>query len=156
MAGTWTFFATAKKALGEANFDFTGAGDYLLTFHLSGGTEVSAGTDITTVASFSALHAQLASANNYVRGGKTLSSNAWAASGNNYVFSAAGVCWSANGGPFAALKYALIHLSTAAKSGRILCYCTLSSDGTKISVADGSAIKINGGTASSAKIFNLT
>lgn len=155
MAGTWYIFKNAKQKLGLAEFNFSGAGDYLATLHLSGATEVSVGTDITTVASLSALHAQLASANNYVRGGQTLSSNAWAASGNNYVFSAAGVCWSANGGGFAALKYVAIHLSTAAKSGKLLAFATLSSDGTKISVADGSALKINGGQASSAKIFNL-
>lgn len=156
MAGTWTWFNSAKKKLGEAAFNFTGAGDYLLTLHVSSGaTVLSNGHDFSTLASLSTVTGQLASANGYVKGGKTLSSNAWFASGEGYGFCANGVCWSANGGGFAALKYAVIHLSTAAKSGTLVCFATLSSDGTLISVADGSAIKINGGAASNAKIFSL-
>jgi hypothetical protein len=156
MAGTWTVFTSAKKRLGLAEFNLSTVGAYLTTLHLSGSTLLSEGTDVSTLASVSALQAQLASAFNYVRGGQTLSSNEWSASGNVLKFSAAGLCWSANGGGFAALKTAVIHLSTAAKSGTPLAYMTLSSDGTKISVADGSALKINGGRASGAKLLTLT
>lgn len=156
MPGTWEFFTRSKQKLGLAEFNFATAGAYLLTLHVSStATILSDGHDFSTLASLSTVTGQLASANGYVRGGKTLSSNAWFASGSGYGFCANGVCWSANGGGFAALKYAVIHLSTAAKSGKPVCFATLSADGTLISVADGSAIKINGGEASNAKIFSL-
>lgn len=156
MAGTWDFFNAAKGRLGKAEFNFSTAGAYLLTLHISSGaTDLSSGHDFSTMASLSSVTNRLASAFGYGRSGRTLSSNAWFASGSGYGFCANGVCWSANGGGFAALKWAVIRLSTAAKSGKPILFATLSSTGALISVAAGSAIKINGGTGSNAKIFSL-
>lgn len=156
MPGTWTWFNTAKQKLGTGSFDFTQAGDYLLTLHISSNAAaISNDHSVTTLGSVDALQSQLATNFNYVQGGKTLSSNAWYKSADAYAFCSNGVCWSANGGSFANLRYAVIRLSaTAANSGIPIMFATLST--SLITVADGSAIKINGGEATSTKIFALS
>ena len=156
MAGTWKVMVSAKNRLGLAEFNFSTDAAYRVSLHLSGVTELSGGTDVSTLASVSALQAQLASAFGYGRTGQIISNNTWDASTSIMKFSGGGLCWSANGGGFAALKTAVMRLSTAAKSGTPVAYMTLSADGTKISVADGSALKINGGRGAAAKIFTLT
>lgn len=151
---TWTFFKSAKKKLLRAGFNFSG-NSFLVSLHVSG-TPLSAGHDLTTLASVSAVAAQLASVNGYVKGGKTASGTAVTYSGNNAVFSRKGVCWSAvtgNLGSTASLKYAVLRLSTAAKSGFPICFATLSTAG--FAVAATNALKINGGGGSSAKYFAL-
>jgi len=151
---TWTFFKSGKEKIATAAINFS-ANAFLISLHQSG-TPLSAGHDLTTLASVSAVAAQLASARGYVLGGKTASGTGVAYSGNNVVFSRAGVCWSANGGNLgtaASLKYAVLRLSTAAKSGIPICFATLSTAG--FAVASGSALKINGGQAATAKYFAI-
>lgn len=157
MAGTWEFFTAAKGRIGLAEFNFSTVGAYKLSFHVStGATVLSDGHDFSTMASLSTVTGRHASTNNLSRAGFTLSSNAWFASGSGWGFCANGVCVSANGAGFSALKYVVMRLSaTDASSGVPILFATLSSTGALISVADGSAIKINGGTGSTAKIFSL-
>lgn len=151
---TWTFFKSAKLKMLKATFNFSG-NSFLISLHVSG-TPLSAGHDLTTLASVSAVAAQLFSLNGYIRGGKTASGTGVNASGNNAVMSRKGVCWSAatgNLGSVTSLKYAVLRFSTAAKSGVPICFATLSTAG--FAVAATNALKINGGGGSTAKYFAL-
>ncbi len=156
MPGTWAFFNRAKQNLGIGGFNFSTAGAWKLGLHISSGaTVLSNGHDFSTVVSISTVTGRLAQANGYGRSGRTLSSNAWFASSEGYGFCSNGVCWSANGGNFADLKYAIIWQSAGAfGSGFPALFATLTTTGL-ITVTDGSALKINGGTGSNAKIFSL-
>jgi len=153
-ASAWTWFGRGKAKLLDANIDF-GATALLITLHTSG-TPFSAGHDFSTLASASAVNAQLASSNGYDKGGQTASSHTIALSGNNAVVSAAGVSWSANGGTLggALVRFAVARMAASANADGIpFMFSALST--AEFTVADTNALKLNGGRASSAKLFNL-
>lgn len=155
-AGTWTFFKRGKRYAGRAAINFS-ANAFRISLHQSAAAPISAGTSADTLLTISGICAQLASANGYSRGGRLAAGTGFTLSNNNAVFSRAGVCWSANGGNLGntvVLRYAVMRLSTAAKSGIPFMFVCLSANG--FAVADTNALKINGGTGSTAKYFNLT
>lgn len=157
MPGTWTFFQNAKGSLGKAVFNFSTAGAFKVTFHTST-TALSATSNVSTMAQLSTLAPRHVSTNNLSLAGFTLSSNAWVTSGSGYKFCANGVCVSANGGAFNNLKYIVMRLSAGdASSGRPIAYAQLTTSGA-ITIAAGSAIKINGGSTSptATTIFTLS
>lgn len=152
--GTWNVLLRAKQKMLLGTLTFSGE---LFRMGLwRAGANLSNVLDVSTVASITS---QLASARGYGTTGKQISNTAVTVSGTTaWGFTGDGTCWSANGGVLgsggASIQYAVIWRSGGAKTGMPVCYATLST--AFFTVAAGSALKINGGTASGARIFTLT
>lgn len=147
-AGPWTFFKRSKYKLLSSGINFSGGSFRAHLF--TSAAALGASNDVSTLGSITG---QLAATRGYATSGAAVASPNLYFSVNNVLFSAAGVCWSAAGGNLGSttvIRYVVLALS----AGLPIAFAQLSSAG--FAVPSGSALKINGGTASAAKIFELS
>lgn len=134
-AGPWKINPNAKVHLGNGTFDLAGA-----VFNLTlASTAASANILTGAVSIFTSLASQC-TGGGYVAGGKTLSSNTYALSGQNGKFDSSD--WIVTGS-IASIKYAYIMQSVSGTSGFLLCYSTLSATGFALTGANTLTIQMN-------------
>lgn len=147
--GAWTFYPTGKKYIGSADIDLNGA-----TFHMSLFTSASnAATQDGTLTAIGSLSNEVAAANGYAAGGKTITGVTWTISSSasgKYRFNSSAVYWSANAGTIQNIKFAVIWAGASAAVGKLLCKSTLST--SQFTLASGSRLTI---TPSATGIFEL-
>ncbi len=141
-AGAWKINPNAKVHLGNGDFDLDTA-VFNLTLQSIG---ASANILTAAVSIFTSLGSQV-TGGGYAAGGKTLSSNSFALSGQNGKFDSSD--WIVTGS-IASIKYAYIMQSISATSGFLLCYSTLSATGFNLTGTNTLTIQMN-----AAGIFTL-
>ena len=141
-AGPWKINPNAKVHLGNGTFDLDGA-VFNLTLQSIG---ASANILTAEISIFTSLGSQV-TGGGYAAGGKTLSSNSFALSGQNAKFDSSD--WIVTGS-IASIKYAYIMQSVSATSGFLLCYSTLSVTGFNLTGTNTLTIQMN-----AAGIFTL-
>ena len=101
-----------------------------------------------TLSSYGSLTNEVASANGYTQGGKTLSATTWStgASASELRFDGTAVIWTASGGSIASIMYAVIKES----GGQLVAWSKISS--SVFAVTDGNTLTI---TPSANGIFEL-
>lgn len=154
-AGTWSIFPRAKFKLGGTKISFSGdtfnIALFLGTASISGDLiNAKAGTsDFSVIGS---LPNELAEANGYSSSGKAVT-DSWTLSTADGVYAntdTSGVFWSANGGNFANVQYAVLIRGNATSGGQLVAYVTLST--AAFTVNDGSRLSINVGGADIIKL----
>lgn len=124
-ATAWKLFYRAKRNLGAGNINLTTGAVLKLSLHA---TACSANL-LTSVASiWSELGSEIPAAAGYTTGGKALPSVKWtiSASSMRFTFSATGLAFTATGSALSTIRYAVIRTSIGATSGRVICWCALS------------------------------
>ena len=147
-AGNWTMFRRAKYKMMAGGVTFSG-GAFRAHLFVSAGSLLSAGLDVSTIASLSN---QMTATRGYATSGVVVSNVAFGFSTNNVVMSADGFCWSASGGNLGSTdktRQVMIALSAGIPIG----FADLSTAGFAVSA--GSALRINGGAGSSGRLFEL-
>lgn len=124
-ASAWKLFYRAKRNLGAGNIVLTTGAVLKLSLHR---TSASANL-LTSIASiFSEVGSEINAAAGYTTGGKALPNVKWTISGSTmrFTFSSTGLAFTATGSALSAIRYAVIRTSIGATSGRVICYCALS------------------------------
>lgn len=141
-AGAWTFYNEAKKYLMTGDIDLD-TDVFYMSLHTSASNAATA-----TLSTYASINNQVANANGYTTGGKTVSATTWAAgaSASEFRFDSTAVVWTASGGSIANVRYAVIRES----GGKALCYSALSTG--QFSVTDTNTLTV---TPSANGIFEL-
>ena len=135
-AGTWKIYAKAKQSMGNGTITL-GAGVFKMSLHRASAS--AAILVLSTRSKFTSIPGEISARGGYVAGGRNLvpATAQWVvgASAKQYKFtySTIGLVFTASGSALNNIKYALIRNSVAAGSGKILCFCTLSTASFTIS-----------------------
>lgn len=134
-AGAWKINKNAKLKLGRGSIVLSG-GIFNLTLHSIG---ASANLISGLVSVFTSIGSQC-TGGGYAAGGNTLSSHAWAISGQNAKFDSSD--WVVTGS-IASIKYAVIMQSISGTSGLVLCFSTLSATPFDVTGTNTLTIQMN-------------
>jgi len=127
-AGTWTFTNSGRTSLVNGDFDLD-SDTFKMALFLS---TSNIGASSTT---YAGLTNEVASANGYTTGGKTLT---MALSGTTTVtVDCDDQTWTASGGSITA-RFAVIY----EVSGKVLCYCLLDSTPADVTATDGNTLTV--------------
>jgi hypothetical protein len=136
-AGTWKLYATAKRYIGAGSLTL-GAGIFKMSLH-----RASASATILVLSTrdkFSSVGSEITAQGGYNAGGRTLppATGQWTTGTSTkqmkFTYTTLGLVFTASGAALNNIKYALLHFSVgAATSGKVLCFCTLSSSQFTIS-----------------------
>jgi hypothetical protein len=136
-AGTWKIYARAKRGIGAASINLTGA-FRLCLLHASASATILKLASVSTWGSISTF--AISARGGYQASGETLGGILWTAGASakqmKFTYTTAGHIFTASGstlGNTKAIKYAVIRNSTGANAGKLLCFCTLSATGFTIS-----------------------
>jgi hypothetical protein len=142
MAATaWTLYNNAKGKLGNATINLA-SNVFYAQLHTS-----ASNASTTAMSLIGSVTGQVANANGYTTGGKTLSATGWTASGDAYKFDGSDVWWSANGGNISAIKYAVVRNS----ANHVLCWSRLTTAQFSLTATTRLTIQM-----AAAGIFTLT
>ncbi len=141
-ASAWSIYNLAKKYLGNGTIQL-GVNVFKMQLH-TGASNASTFT-LSTAASVTS---QLANANGYVTGGKSITAIVWTtgASAKQYKFRGTAVYWSATGN-ITSIQYAVIKNS----AGKLVCWSKLST--AAFTLSSGNRLTI---TPNASGIFTLT
>jgi hypothetical protein len=135
-AGTWKIYAKAKKIIGTGGNAMTaggitlGVGVFKMSLHRASAS--AAILVLSTRSTFASIPGEISATGGYVTGGRNLvpATAQWTvgASAKQYKFTytTAGLVFTASGASLTNIKYALIRTSLGAGTGKVLCFCTLS------------------------------
>jgi len=148
-ASAWGFFNQFKRYMADGEMDLD-----LDVFKMALFTS-AADADTRTQSIWSELSSEVAAANNYALGGKTLTNVTWStgASAGVMRFDSDNVIWTASGGNISAIRYAVIHNNSGASIGANKLVCSSRLTATAFSVSDGNTLTI---TINASGIFELT
>ncbi len=136
--GTWKIYAKAKKYLGNGTITL-GTGVFKMSLH-----RASASATILVVSTrdkFSSVTGDLSVTGGYAAGGRTIIRGAaatqWTTGASakqiKFSYTSIGLVFTASSASLKNIKYALIHFSVGSiTSGKVLCFCTLSSSAFSI------------------------
>ncbi len=141
-AGTWKIYAAAKKALGTGGNMTAGAitlgvGVFKMSLHRASAS--AAILVLSTRSKFTSIPGEISARGGYVAGGRNLlpATGQWVTGVSTkqikFTYSTLGLVFTASGSALNNIKYALIRTSVAAGSGKVLCFCTLSTAAFTIS-----------------------
>lgn len=142
-AGTWKVYAKAKQYLGNGTITL-GAGVFKMQLH-----RPSASATILVLSTRSlntSIPGEISAVGGYAANGRNLlpATGQWVvgASARQYKFtySTLGLVFTASGANLTNIKYALIRNSTGAGTGKLLCFCTLST--AQFTVTSGNTLTI--------------
>jgi hypothetical protein len=129
-AQAWKIYAKAKKYIGNGTITL-GAGVFKMSLHR---TAASANIIVLSTRSvFTSIGNEISARGGYIAGGRNVApaTARWTvgASAKQYKFTytTSGIAFTANGSDLNNIRFALIRNSVAAGSGKVLCYCSLSS-----------------------------
>ena len=150
MAATaWAFFNQAKKKLGLNTGGIRlDAGIFKLSLHTSASKSASLDATLST---FGSIGGEIAAAGGYAAGGRNLASVVWTINGASVKWDTADLVFTASGANLSNIKFAVIHYSTAAASGPVLCWSRLST--SQFSVTSTNTLTIQ---MANAGVFTLT
>lgn len=130
-AGAWKIYAKAKKYIGAGTITL-GAGVFKMSLHRASAS--AAILVLSTRSTWASIPGEISAVGGYVAGGRNLvpATAQWTvgASAKQYKFTytTAGLVFTASGASLSNIKYAVIKFSTSSiTSGKVLCFCTLSS-----------------------------
>ncbi len=128
--GTWKIYAKAKRHLGTGTITL-GAGVFKMSLHK---TSASANINaLSTKSIFTQIGSEISARGGYVAGGRNIgpATGIWTVGASTkqykFTYTTAGLVFTASGSSLINIRYALLRNSVAAGSGKILCYCSLSS-----------------------------
>ena len=138
-ASAWEMFDVAKKHIGNNTVSLSATTGYNMTLHSQ---TASTNLSLNTITSWGSIGSEITAGNKYAAGGLAISGTGWTvgASAGQYKFVHTSAVFSASGGAWTSVRYAVIMFSTGATEGRPLCYAALSTVG--FSVADGNTLTI--------------
>lgn len=131
-AGAWKIYAKAKKYIGNGTITL-GAGVFKMCLLRSSATALGIQTLSTRSTWNSIRSVEINAAGGYLQHGRNLvpATGKWSvgASAKQYKFyySTTGLVFTASGASLANIRFAVIRNSLTASTGRLLCFCTLSS-----------------------------
>ena len=136
-ASAWEVFDVAKKTIGVGTMALSAAGFKMSLHSQTASTNLSG-----AITAWSSIGSELTAANNYAAGGLALSGQVWTtgASAGQYKFDVTDPVFTASGGAWTSIRFAVIYKSTGAGTGRPLCYAALSTAGFGLS--DGSTLTV--------------
>lgn len=146
-ASAWGFYNMFKEYMADGTIDLDTA-----VFKMALYTSASNAATLTN-STRSQLTNEVASANNYALGGKSLLGITWGtgASASEKRWDATATVWTASGGSISAIKFAVIYQSGASAGlQKLVCYSKL--DTAQFSVTNGNTLTI---TPSANGIFEL-
>ena len=148
MAATaWTIYNKAKKKIGDGGI-LLGTDLFRIQLHKST-SNISIGVTSIGYSIASSVTVEVANANKYVTGGKSIASKVWTISSTAVKFDGADVVWSASGGAINSIKYALLR-NSAGGSAHAVGWSRLTA--TWFALADGNTLTLQFATAG---IFTL-
>lgn len=128
-AGPWKIYGRAKRAIGAGNITL-GAGVFKMQLHR---TSASAAILVLSTRSINtSIPGEISAVGGYVANGRNLvpATGQWTAGASarqmQFRYSTIGLVFTASGASLSNIRYALIRNSTGAGTGRVLCFCTLS------------------------------
>jgi hypothetical protein len=128
--GTWKIYAKAKFYLGNGTITL-GAGVFKMSLHR---TLASANiNNVSARSTFFSIGNEISARGGYAVGGRNItpSTGLWivGASAKQYKFTmaSAGIVFTASNSSLVDIRYALLRNSTGTTSGKVLCFCSLSS-----------------------------
>jgi hypothetical protein len=138
-AGTWKIYAKAKKYLANGTIKLgTGGDDFRMALLRNSATALGIATLSTRSTWNSIRAAEISALGGYAQHGRALgpTTGHWTvgASAKQYKFSytTAGLIFTASGATLKNIRFAVIMNSLTASTGRLLCFCTLSSSAFSI------------------------
>ena len=137
-ASAWEVFDVAKKKIGNNTISLSATSGWNMTLHSQGASTNLSGA----ITVWSSIGSELTAANNYASGGNAITGVTWTtgASAGQYAFSTSNVIFTASGGSWTSIRYAVIMFSAGATSGHPLCYAALSTAG--FDLADGNTLTV--------------
>jgi len=150
MAATaWTFYNEAKKKLGQVTGGIRlDSGTFRMSLFMSASDASTA-----TQSLLSELSSEIAAQGGYAAGGRSIQGVAWTIAGDpsSVMWDATDLVFTANAANLSNVKFAVVHYSTSAGGGPLLCWSRLST--SEFSVTSGNTLTIQFATAG---IFTLT
>lgn len=128
-AGTWKIYAKAKKYVGNGTITL-GAGVFKMQLHRPSAS--AAILVLSTRSVSSSIPGEISAVGGYVAKGRNLppATAHWTVGASakqyKYTYTTAGLVFTASGASLSNIKYALIRNSVNASTGKLLCFCTLS------------------------------
>lgn len=128
-AGTWKIYAKAKQYIGNGTITL-GAGVFKMQLHRASAS--AAILVLSTRSVSSSIPGEISAVGGYVAKGRNLppATGQWVvgASAKQYKFTytTAGLVFTASGASLSNIKYALLRNSVNGSTGKLLCFCTLS------------------------------
>jgi hypothetical protein len=128
-AGTWKIYAKAKQYIGNGTITL-GAGVFKMQLHRASAS--AAILVLSTRSVSSSIPGEISAVGGYVAKGRNLvpATAQWVvgASAKQYKFTytTAGLVFTASGASLSNIKYAFIRNSVNGSTGKLLCFCTLS------------------------------
>jgi len=129
-AQPWKLYASAKKKIGAGTITL-GTGVFKMSLHRNSASTTI--TSLSTITIFSSVGSEISARGGYIAGGRNLvpAAGQWtvgqSAREYKFTYSTTGLIFTAFGSDLNSIRYALIHFSTGAAEGPVLCYCSLSS-----------------------------
>ena len=138
----WIFYNEAKKYLMNGTIDLD-TDVFKVSLHTSASNASTA-----TLSTYASVNNEVANANNYATGGKSMTAITWAsgASASEYRWDATALVWTASGGSISAVKFAVARNS----AGKLMAWSKLST--SQFSVTTGNTLTL---TPSANGIFEL-
>lgn len=153
-AGPWKLYARAKRAIGAGNITL-GAGVFKMQLHRTSAS--AAILALSTRSINTSIPGEISAVGGYVAAGRNLvpATGQWTVGASarqmQFRYSTIGLVFTASGASLSNIRYALIRNSTGAGTGRVLCFCTLST--AAFTVASPNTLTI---TPAATGIFTLT
>jgi hypothetical protein len=127
--GTWKIYSKAKQYIGNGTITL-GAGVFKMSLHR---TAASANINNLAISVFASVGNEISARGGYAAGGRVLNptSGQWIVGATSiqykFTYAASGVIFTASLSDLNQIRYALIRNSTGTTSGKVLCFCSLSS-----------------------------
>lgn len=128
-AGVWKVYARAKRAIGTGAITLN-AGVFKMQLHRTSASATIAA--LSTRSLNTSVAGEISATGGYVAGGRNIvpATGQWTTGTSTrqmkFTYSSVGLIFTASGANLSNIKYALIRNSTGAGTGRVLCFCTLS------------------------------
>lgn len=148
-ASAWVIYNTFKRYMADGTVDLD-ADTFRLGLYTSASNAATAALSVR-----GSITNEVASANGYALGGKTLSGVTWStgASAGEMRFDGTATIWSASGGTIPNIRYAVIYdetTGTSAANRKLMAYSALSA--AQFTVTDGNTLTV---TPSANGVFEL-
>lgn len=142
-AGTWKIYAKAKQFIGNGTI-ILGAGVFKMQLHRASAS--AAILVLSTRSTNASIPGEISAVGGYAANGRNLlpATGSWVvgASAKQYKFtySTVGLIFTGSGAALNNIKYALLRNSVGAGTGKLLCFCTLST--AAFTIANGNTLTI--------------
>jgi hypothetical protein len=140
-ASAWEVFDIAKKLIGNNTISLSATAGWNMTLHSQTASTNLSGATTT----WGSIGSELTAANKYSTGGKAITGVTWATglSAGQYAWSTSNVVFTASGGGWTSIRYAVIMFSIGAATGYPLCYAALSTAGFPLTDGNTLTVQIN-------------